>query len=104
MDTAHQPLPHLALRAAKKLNPELQCWRWDGSPIHKLSRGSGRWTPVNNPQWTPHRIYAVTRSKKEKPSWTPNQQQLKDVSSLKKSIDAGKKPTCPPETSPTRGK
>ena len=65
-------LPHLGHRAAKKLNPKLQCWRWDDSPIHKLLRVPGRWTPVNDPQWTPHRIYAVTASKKEKPSWTPN--------------------------------
>lgn len=34
-------IPHLALRAAKKLNPKLQCWRWDDSPTYKLSRGPG---------------------------------------------------------------
>ena len=64
-------IPHLALRAAKKLNPKLQCWRWDDSPTYKLSRGPGRWTPVADPQWLPHRIYAVIPNKKEKPSWAP---------------------------------
>ena len=98
MDTTHQSLPHLALRAAKKLNPKLQCWRWndDWSP-YQGGYEVGDWVPVGTPKWLPHCIYAVTGSKKERPSWTPSQQQLKDASSLKRSTDAGKKPTCPPE-------
>ena len=95
-------IPHLALRAAKKLNPKAQCWRWNDGFINYNTYEPGMWVSVGTPQWLPHCIYAVTASKKEKPSWTPSPQQLKDASSLKKSIAAGKKPICPPEMPPPR--
>ena len=68
MDTANQPLPHLALRAAKKLNPKLQCWRWNEGFTCNFTYEPGCWVPVGTPKWLPHCIYAVTGSKKEKPS------------------------------------
>lgn len=102
MDTTHQPLPHLALRAAKKLNPKLQCWRWNDGFMANFTYEPGCWIPVGAPKWLPHCIYAVTPNKKERPSWAPSQQQLKDALSLKKSTDTGKKPTCPPEMPPPR--
>lgn len=77
MDTTNQPLPHLALRAAKKLNPKLQCWRWNegwSTPpgfFNRLDDYEGAWVPVGTPKWLPHCIYTVTGSKKEKPSWAP---------------------------------
>ena len=80
MDTTNQPLPHLALRAAKKLNPKLQCWRWNegwSTPpgfFNRLDDYEGAWVPVGTPKWLPHCIYAVTGSKKEKPSWAPSPQ------------------------------
>ena len=99
MDTTNQPLPHLALRAAKKLNPKLQCWRWNDGFIANFTYEPGCWVPVGTPKWLPHCIYAVTLNNKEKPSWAPSPQQLKDTSNLKKSTDAGKKPTYLPEMS-----
>ena len=84
MDTIQHPTPHLALRAAKKLNPKLQCWRWNDGFIANFTCEPGCWVPVNTPKWLPHCIYAVTSNKKEKPSWAPSQQQMKDASSLKK--------------------
>ena len=75
MDTTQ--LPHLGLRAAKKLNPKLQCWRWNegwSTPpgfFNRLDDYEGAWVPVGTPKWLPHCIYAVTGSKKEKPSWAP---------------------------------
>lgn len=77
-------IPHLALRAAKKLNPKLQCWRWNDGFMANFTCEPGRWVPVGTPKWLPHCIYAVTPNEKEKPSWAPNQQQLEDASSLKK--------------------
>lgn len=77
MDTTNQSLPHLGLRAAKKLNPKLQCWRWNegwSTPpgfFNRLNDYEGAWVPVGTPKWLPHCIYAVTGSKKEKPSWAP---------------------------------
>ena len=64
MDTTNQPLPHLGLRAAKKLNPKLQCWRWDEGFTCFNTFEPGCWVPVGTPQWLPHCIYAVTGSKK----------------------------------------
>lgn len=100
MDTTQ--LPHLGLRAAKKLNPKLQCWRWNEGFTCFNTFEPGCWVPVGTPKWLPHCIYAVTGNKKERPSWAPSPQQLKDASSLKKSTDAGKKPICPPEMPPPR--
>ena len=32
-----EEIPHLALKAAKKLNPKAQCWRWaDGLSLRYL--------------------------------------------------------------------
>lgn len=94
MDTTNQPTPHLTLRAAKKLNPKLQCWRWAPGYVDTMGRGAiSEWSPIDEPRWLPHCIYALTNSRKEKPTWAPSQQQLKDASSLKKSTAAGKKPT-----------
>ena len=61
METIDQPLPHLALRAVMKLNPQLQCWVWR----------EGFWFPIKNPLWIPRYTYAVTSGIEEKPSWTP---------------------------------
>lgn len=83
MDTTNQPILHLTLRAAKKLNPNLQCWRWAPGYVGAMGRGAlFEWSLVDNPRWLPHCIYAVTSSEKEKPSWTPSPQQLRDASSL----------------------
>ncbi len=84
MGTIQQSIPHLALRAAKKLNPNLQCWRWNDGFMANFTYDPGCWVPVNTPKWLPHCIYAVTSDRKEKPSWMPSRQQVKDVSSLKK--------------------
>ena len=65
-------IPHLALRAAKKLNPKLQCWRWNDGSITNFTHEPGCWVPVGTPKWLPHCIYAVTSNRKEKPSWAPN--------------------------------
>ena len=53
--------------------------------------------------WCAEAVYTCTASLMDPPTWTPtDQQQLKDASSLKKSTDAGKKPTYPPEIPPPR--
>lgn len=87
MDTHYnQPPPHLALRTAKKLNPKLQCWRWNegrSTPpgfFNRLKDYEGTWVPVGTPKWLPHCIYAVTGSKKKKPSWAPSPQHLTEAS------------------------
>lgn len=84
MNTAHQLIPHLALRAAKKLNPKLQCWRWNDGLVSHFTYEPGCWIPVGTPKWVPHCIYAVTSNEKERPSWAPSEQQLKDASNLNK--------------------
>lgn len=53
-------IPHLALRAAKKLNPKLQCWRWNDSFMANFTCEPGCWVPVGTPKWLPYCIYAVT--------------------------------------------
>lgn len=47
MDTTQ--LPHLGLRAAKKLNPKLQCWRWNDGFMANFTYEPGCWIPVGTP-------------------------------------------------------
>ena len=85
MDATQQPTPHFALRAARKLNPQFQCWCWTPGYVGTVGRGEiAEWCPIDEPSWLPHRIYALTNSRKERPTWAPSPQQLKDASSLKK--------------------
>jgi hypothetical protein len=64
-------IPHLNLQAAMKLNPKLQCWRWNAGFELNHKYVPGWWAPVDNPKWLPYYVYAVTSSEKDKPSWTP---------------------------------
>lgn len=96
MDTTH-----LTLRAAKKLNPKLQCWRWIDGFTSNFTYAPGRWIPVDIPKWLPHCIYATTDHPKKAPAWTPTDEQLKASKRLKRNFESGKKSISQPETSPS---
>ena len=61
MDSSEDP--HLRIKAALKLNPNFQLWRWQP---HRSC-----WKYIDCPKWHPDGIYAVSNSWEEKPSWTP---------------------------------
>jgi hypothetical protein len=84
--------PHFNLQAAKRLNPNLQCWRWEEGFQIEGRYVPGYWAPVDNPKWLPHRVYALTSNDREEPLWTPTPEDQSKP--LRKNTGAGKKPIC----------